>query len=137
MTMWQWDGDKDTGAGYVNLAKGVPSILLYKTLTATTTGNVSYTSASTLINTNSVLLKTSFDDTASKTYVNNVYGSFSSNDTMVAIYEASAQMTTGQISGESMVKFTGLPNYIGISTTLSAGITAGTSLTISILPISL
>jgi hypothetical protein len=67
-----------------------------------------------------------------------VSGAMSSGGTMVSIIDktTSAQMTAAYTANKT-VQFTGLPDYVGFSATLSAGMTAGVSVTFKILPINL
>ena len=135
---WQWDGNSSTGAGYVYPAKGTPTTVITATLTATLTADTSYTSAETFIDTNSMLIQTVLG-TAGNTATTEISGTFSSGGTMVRIIDkdTSAQMTTGKLTANATLRFTGLPSYLGFTTTLSAGMTAGSSITVSVLPISL
>lgn len=135
---WQWKGETGSGAGFVYPAKGTASAVITVTLTATLTADTSYTSAETLIYANSVLIQTVLG-TAGDTAKTDIAGALSSSGTMIAIIDkdTSAQMTTGLLTGSATLIFTGLPNYVGFTTTLSAGMTAGSSVTVSILPISL
>lgn len=136
---WQWKGDADLGIGYIGLLKGSPSTVITATLTATLTADTTYTSSETnVIGFNSILLETTLGS-AGNTAKTNISGTFSSGGTMISIIDkdTSAQMTTGLLTGSQTLKFNGFPDYIGFSTILSAGMTAGSSITIKILPLNL
>jgi hypothetical protein len=126
------------GNGWDKTLKGDPIVAVTVTLTATLTSDVTYTSASTyLAGFNSALIQSVLGTGGVTATVIN--GTASSGGTMVAVYDkdTSAQMTTGAISSSRIQKFNGLPDFIGLSSTLSAGITAGSSVTITIIPINL
>ena len=136
---WQWQGDAETGGGYMLLVKGAPSTVITASLTATLTADATYTSGETIIiGFNSVLVQTTLG-TAGNTAKTDISGALSSGGTMTAIFDkdTSAQMTTGLVTSSRTQRFTGLPDYVGFSTTLSAGMTAGSSVTVKILPLNL
>lgn len=136
---WQWQGDTTLGAGYVVLPKGSVSTVLSATLTATLTADTTYTSAETsIVNFNSILMQT-VKDTAGKTAKVDLSGALSSGGVMAAVYDkdTSAQMTTGLLTQGRVQRFTGLPDYLGVSMILSAGMTAGSSAAVKIQPFNL
>ena len=135
---WQWKGDTSLGTGYVALLKGNPITVITATLTATLTGDTTYTSSATnIVGFNSILLEL-INPSAGLTSKVDIAGSLTSGGTMVDIIDkdTSAQMTATFTTNKT-VKFVGLPDYLGISATLSAGMTAGSSVTVKILPLNL
>ena len=135
---WQWKGDADTGAGYVMTLKGDAVIVITATLTATLTADTTYTSSETgIIGFNSILMETAFVS-GGRTAKVDIAGSLSSGGTMVSIIDkdTSAQMTA-TFTANKTVKLIGLPDYLGFTATLSAGMTAGASVTVKILPLNL
>ena len=135
---FQWKGSTDNGAAYMTSIRGKSIFVVTATLTAALTGDTTYTSAETsLLEFNSILLRSTLG-TGAKT-ATTISGAFSSAGTIVAIFDkdTSAQMTTGSISSSRTQRFTGLPDYVYFSTTLSAGATAGTSFNIKIQPLNL
>ena len=135
---WQWKGDADTGAGYVMTLKGDAATVITATLTATLTADATYTSSQTsIIGFNSILMETVFVS-GGRTAKVDIAGSLSSGGTMVSIIDkdTSAQMTV-TFTANKTVKLIGLPDYLGFTTTLSAGMTAGASVTVKILPLNL
>jgi hypothetical protein len=134
---WQWKGDAAIGGGYVVLPKGSVSQVITATITATLTGATTYTSAETNIaGFNSALLETTVDAPKATAVI---AGAMSSGGTMVAVYDkdTSAQMTTGALTSSRTLCFTGLPDYLGVSLFFSAGITAGSSATVKVLPLNM
>lgn len=135
---WQWKGNAALGAGGIILAKGTAATIITATITATLTGDTTYTSSETnMEGFNSVLIEFTISS-AGLTSILNINGAMSSGGTMVAIIDkdTSAQMTSS-LSANQTIRFTGLPDYLGLSLTLSAGMTAGASATIKILPLNL
>jgi len=135
---WQWQGDADTGAGYVMTLKGAAATVITATLTATLTADATYTSGETSISGfNSVLMEAIFVS-GGRTAKVDIAGSLSSGGTMVSIIDkdTSAQMTV-TFTANKTVKLIGLPDYLGFTATLSAGITAGASVAVKILPLNL
>jgi len=135
---WQWKGDAGLGAGNIVLPKGTPAVIITATITATLTGDTTYTSAETAIaGFNSILAQM---ETASggRTVKLDIAGAMSSGGTMIAVYDkdTSAQMTVNYTANKT-VRFAGLPDYLGFSATLSSGMTAGVSVVLEILPINL
>lgn len=119
-------------------AKGSITTIYSATLTATLTSDVTTTSGATSIfGFNSILLQTTVE-TSGKTASVLISGSLSSGGTMVPVYNVytSAQMTT-IVTCSKTVRFTGLPDYLGFSTTLSSGMTAGSSVTVTMQPFNL
>ena len=136
---WQWKGNGGLGAGYIAFAKGSISITITATLTATLTADTNYTSGeASIADFNSVLMQTTLG-TAGNTAKIDISGAFSSGGTMVAIIDkdTSAQMTTGLLTSSATKQFIGLPDYLGFTMTLSAGMTAGSSVTVKLLPLNL
>jgi hypothetical protein len=154
--IWQWKGDETTGAGLINFTgtatvavsgnvtigsflKGSTTTAYSATLTGTLTADITTTSGATsIVGFNSILLQTTVE-TSGKTASVLISGSLSSGGTMVPIYDkdTSAQMTTGAVTGSRTVRFTGLPDYLGFSTTLTSGMTAGSSVTVILQPFNL
>jgi hypothetical protein len=134
---FQWKGDADIGIGYVGLPKGNPITVITATLTATLTSDTTYSASATIIGFNSILLEM-VETSGGRTAKINLSCSMSSGGTMTDLIDkdTSAQMTATFTSNKT-VKFVGLPDYIGVSATLSAGMTAGASVTIKILPLNL
>lgn len=135
---WQWDGDATLGAGYIVLPKGAPITVMTATITATLTGDTTYTSSETNISGfNSVLVLTTAGTGGGTATV--IAGAFSSGGTMASVIDkdTSAQMTTGLLTSSRIQKFNGLPDYLGFTTTLSAGITSGSSVSVAVLPLNL
>lgn len=135
---WQWKGDAILGGGYMLLPKGSPVVVITATLTATLTGDATYTGAETaIIGFNSVLMQT-YMVSGGRTAKTVVDGAMSSGGTMIAVIDkdTSAQMTVVATASKT-VRLTGLPDYLGLSMTLSAGMTAGSSVSVAILPINL
>lgn len=121
------------------ILKGSVTTVVTATLTATLTADATYTSSETsIVGFNSILLETTLG-TAGDTAKTTISGALSSGGTMVASIDkdTSAQMTTGLLTSSQTRRFTGLPDYMGFTTTLSAGMTAGSSVTIKILPLNL
>lgn len=119
--------------------KGSSTTVHTITLTATLTADQTTTSSETsIIGFSSILLETTLG-TAGNTAKTDIYNALSSGGTMTAIIDkdTSAQMTTGLLTSSQILRFTGLSDYIGFNTTLSAGMTAGSSVTIKILPLNL
>jgi hypothetical protein len=134
---WQWKGDAALGAGHVVMPKGSALKVVTATITATLTGATTYTSAETsAVGFNSVLLETIVDSPKATAAI---AGAMSSGGTMTAIYDkdTSAQMTTGALTSSRTQLFTGLPDYLGVSLSFSAGITAGSSATVKVLPLNM
>ena len=135
---WQWKGDSILGIGYVGLLKGSPISVITATLTATLTADTTYTSSETnIVGFNSVLAEFTISS-AGLTSKLNMVGAMSSGGTMVALIDkdTSAQMTA-TFTANKTVQFKGLPDYLGFLLTLSAGMTAGSSATLKILPLNL
>lgn len=135
---FQWNGSVANGAAYVTSIRGTPVVVITATLTATLTTDTTYTSSTTnVLEFNSILVQTTLG-TGAKT-ATTIFGAMSSGGTMVALYDkdTSAQMTTGAISSNRTQKFTGLTDYVGFSTTFSAGATAGSSFEITVQPLNL
>lgn len=137
---WQWQGDADTGAGYVRLMtlKGAAATVITATLTATLTADATYTSSETsVIGFNSILMEAVFTS-GGRTAKVDIAGSLSSGGTMVSMIDkdTSAQMTV-TFTANKTVKLIGLPDYLGFTATLSAGMTAGASVAVKILPLNL
>lgn len=135
--IWQWKGDASLGIGYVGLPKGDPISIVTATLTATLTGDTTYTGNATITGFNSMLLEltTSSAGLTSKVAIT---GALSSGGTYVDIIDkdTSAGMTA-TFTANKTVKFSGLPDYLGFTATLSAGMTAGSSATVKIVPLNL
>ncbi len=134
MSFWNWEGSS-AGAGYMALPKGTVTTAITATLTATLTGDVTYTSSQTsIVGYNSILIET-YSLTAGRTIKTVVFGAMSSGGTMIDVInrDTSAQMTVTATANKT-VSFAGVPDYIGLSTTLSAGMTAGSSVTIKLQP---
>jgi len=132
-----WKGNSALGAGGVVLPKGTPITVITATITAVLTGSTTYTSSSTDISGfNSMLLETTLSGSKVTTTID---GSMTSGGTMNAIFnkETSAQMTTGAITSSRTLLFSGLTDYLGLTATFSAGITAGTSVSVVVLPLNL
>jgi len=122
-----------------NILKGTSTLIHIITLTASLTGDATYTSEETsIVGFNSILLETTLE-TAGNTAKTDIAGAFSSSGTMIEIFDkdSSAQMTTGLLTSSRTLRFIGLPDYLGFTTTLSAGMTAGISVTVMILPLNL
>jgi len=135
---WQWKGNLDLGAGYLTFVKGSPVIVVSANITAELTGDTTYTSAETsILDFNSILLETQMT-TGGRTAKVVIDGAMSSGGTLTSIIDkdTSAQMTVTATASKT-VKFMGLPDYLGISMTLSAGMTAGSSVSVKILPLNL
>jgi len=135
---WQWKGDPNLGAGYIALLKGNPLTVITATLTATLTGDTTYTSSATnIVGFNSILLEL-INPSAGLTSKVDIAGSLASGGIMVDIIDkdTSAQMTV-TFTANKTVQFKGLPDYLGFTVTLSAGMTAGSSATVKILPLNL
>ena len=121
------------------ILKGGIATVVSATLTATLTADATYTSGETsIIGFNSLLLETTLG-TAGNTAKTAISGALSSGGTMISIIDkdTSAQMTTGLLTSSQTRRFTGLPDYLGFTMTLSAGMTAGSSATVKILPLNL
>lgn len=121
------------------ILKGSVTTVVTATLTATLTADATYTSSETsIIGFNSILLETTLG-TAGDTAKTVISGALSSGGTMLSIIDkdTSAQMTTGLLTSSQTRNFTGLPDYLGFTTTLSAGMTAGSSVTVKMLPLNL
>ncbi len=121
------------------ILKGSPATVITATLTATLTSDVTYTSSATSIaGFNSILLETTLG-TAGTTAKTVLAGALSSGGTLQSLIDenTSAQMTTGLLTSSQTRRFTGLPDYLGFTTTLSAGMTAGNSVAVRILPLNL
>lgn len=137
---FQWNGSVSNGAAYTTSVRGTPIVVVSATLTATLTTDTTYTSSATnLLEFNSIMVQTILGSQTGAKTATTIFGAMSSGGTMVALYDkdTSAQMTTGSISSNRTQKFTGLTDYIGFSTTFSAGATAGSSFTITIQPLNL
>ena len=137
-SFWNQKGDATIGIGYVGLKKGNSITVITATLTATLTSDTTYTSGETnIIGFNSILLEL-INPSAGLTSKVNVSGAMSSGGTMVDVIDkdTSAQMTATFTTNKT-VKFVGLPDYLGFSAILSAGMTAGSSVTVKILPLTL
>ena len=132
-----WKGNSSLGAGAIVLPKGSVLKVVTATITATLTGATTYTSSETsIIGFNSVLLETSLDAPKATAVI---AGAMSSGGTMIAVYDkdTSAQMTTGALTSSRTLCFTGLPDYLGVSLSFSAGVTAGSSAAVKVLPLNL
>jgi hypothetical protein len=137
-SFWNQKGDSDLGIGYVALKKGTAITVITATLTATLTADTTYTSSETsIIGFNSILLGL-INPSAGLTSKVVVSSAMSSGGTMIDMIDkdTSAQMTATFTSNKT-VKFVGLPDYLGFTATLSAGMTAGSSVSIVILPLNL
>lgn len=137
---FQWNGSTTNGAAYTTSIRGTPIVVVSATLTATLTTDTTYTSSATsLLEFNSILVQTVLGSQTGAKTATTIFGAMSSGGTMVALYDkdTSAQMTTGAISSNRTQRFTGLTDYIGFSTTFSAGATAGSSFSITIQPLNL
>lgn len=137
---FQWNGSVANGAAYTTSVRGTPIVVVSATLTATLTTDATYTSSATnLLEFNSIMVQTILGSQTGAKTATTIFGAMSSGGTMVALYDkdTSAQMTTGLISSNRTQKFTGLTDYIGFSTTFSAGATAGSSFAITIQPLNL
>ena len=135
MDAWQWKGDATTGAGRVSIPKGAP-ISAYS---AALTSDATWTAAATSIaGFNSVLLQTVLSS-AGVTATNLIYGAFSSGGTMQPIFDkdTSAQMTTGLVTASKTQRFSGLPDYIAVTTALTAGTSAAGSVMVSMVALNL
>lgn len=135
---FQWKGSIDNGAAYITSVRGTPVIVTSATLTAVLTGDATYTSAATsILEFNSILIQTTAA-TGART-ATTISGALSSGGTMVAVFDkdTSAQMTTGSITSSRTQRFTGLPDYLGFTTTFSSGATAGSSFVVTIQPLNL
>ena len=135
---WQQYGNKTIGAGCVILPKGSVSTVITATLTATLTGDTTYTSAETCIEGFNSILAEFTISSAGLTSALNIDGAMTASGTMVAIIDkdTTSQMTAS-FSASKTVRFTGLPDYVGFSLTLSAGMTAGASAALKIQPLNL
>jgi len=137
---FQWNGSTDTGAAYITSVRGTPIVVVSATLTATLTTDTTYTSAATsLLEFNAIMVQTILGSQTGAKTLTTISGAMSSGGTMVPLYDKdfSAQMTTGAISSSRTQKFIGLTDYLGFSTTFSAGATAGSSFSITIQPLNL
>jgi hypothetical protein len=135
---FQWNGSITNGAAYTTSIRGTPLGVISVTVTATLTTDTTYTSSETsLLEFNSIMLQSTLGTGGGTATV--ISGALSSNGTMTSIIDkdTSAQMTTGLLTSSRIQRFTGFPDYIGFTTTLSAGITAGSSVTIKIQPLNL
>jgi len=138
MNDFNWKGNSTLGAGGIVLPKGSVSTVITATVTATLTSDVTYTSSETsIVGFNSILIET-YSLTAGRTIKTLVFGAMSSGGTMVDVInkDTSAQMTVSATANKT-VYFSGLPDYLGFTTTLSAGMTAGTSVTVKVQPFNL
>ncbi len=121
------------------MSKGNIATIYTATLTATITADTTTTAGATsIVGFNSILLETTLG-TAGNTAKTDIYGALSAGGTMVSVIDkdTSAQMTTGLLTTSQTRKFTGLPDYLGFTTTLSAGMTAGSSVMVKMLPLNL
>jgi len=137
-SFYQWKGDANNGMGYIGLPKGSPSLVITATLTATLTTDTTYTGAVTsMIGFNSALVEFTISS-AGLTSALAVAGAMSANGTMIDIIDkdTSAAMTD-TFSASQTVRLVGLPDYVGFSLTLSAGMTAGASATLRVQPLNL
>jgi hypothetical protein len=137
MSFWNWEGNA-AGAGFMVLPKGAITTVISANITATLTADVTYTSSATsFAGYNSVLIET-YCLTAGRTIKTLVSGAMSSGGTLVDLIskDTSAQMTVVATANKT-VYFTGIPDYLGFSTTLSAGMTAGSSVTVKVQPLNL
>jgi hypothetical protein len=134
---FQWKGDADIGIGYVGLPKGNPITVITATLTATLTGDTTYTGNATITGFNSILVEFTISS-AGLTSPLTVVGAMSAGGTMIPLIDkdTSAQMTAS-FSASQTVRLVGLPDYVGFSLILSAGMTAGASATMKVLPINM
>lgn len=135
---FQWNGSTDNGAAYITSVRGSITTIITANITATLTTDTTFTSSVTaLLEYNSILLQSTLGTGGGTATV--IAGTLTSGGTMVPIIDkdTSAQMTTGLLTSSRIQRFTGLPDYIGFTTTLSAGITAGSSVTIKIQPLNL
>ena len=136
-SFFQWKGDADLGMGYMGLPKGNVISIVTATLTATLTGDTTYTGNATIMGFNSILLEL-INPSAGLTSKVDISGAMSSGGTYVDIIDkdTSAGMTA-TFTANKTVRFTGLPDYLGLTATLSAGMTAGSSVTVKIVPLNL
>jgi len=136
-SFFQWKGDANNGMAYVGLPKGDPVAVITATITATLTADTTYTGNATIIGFNSVLLEL-VTPSAGLTSKVDIAGAMSSGGTMVSLIDkdTSAGMTA-TFTANKTVQFRGLPDYLGVTATLSAGMTAGSSATVKILPLNL
>lgn len=137
---FQLKGSTDTGAAYMTSVRGTPIIVVSATLTATLTTDTTYTSAATsLLEFNAIMLQAIMASQTGAKTITTIFGAMSAGGTMVPIYDKdfSAQMTTGAITSNRTMKFSGLPDYLGFSTTFSSGATAGCSFSVTIQPVNL
>lgn len=133
-------GSTDNGATYVTSVRGTPIVVVSATLTATLTTDTTYTSAATsLLEFNAIMMQTILGSQTGAKTATVISGAMSSGGTMVPLYDkdTSAQMTTGTISSNRTQKFIGLTDYLGFSTTFSAGATAGSSFSVTVQPLNL
>lgn len=133
-----WKGDVDVGMGYIGLPKGTPVLVITATLTATLTGDTTYTSSATsMIGFNSTLIEFTISS-AGLTSTLAVAGAMSAGGTMIDLIDkdTSAAMTS-TFSASQTIRLVGLPDYAGFSLTLSAGMTAGSSATLRVQSINL
>ena len=137
---FQLNGSTASGSGYFTSVRGIPIIVVSATLTATLTTDTTYTSSATsILEFNAIMLQAIMNSQTGAKTVTTIFGAMSSGGTMVPIYDKdfSAQMTTGAITSNRTLKFVGLPDYLGFSTTFSSGATAGCSFSVTIQPVNI